>query len=65
MIKGPGAQKQRIATAIFVNRTRGSKGEPKVKPEAELLGVGAGIGIKNLESTKIFCRPNLLKGSIF
>ena len=41
-----------------------SKAEPKVKPGAELLGVGAGIGIKNLESTKIFCRPNLLKGCL-
>ena len=41
-----------------------SKAEPKVKPGAELLAVGAGIGIKNLEPTKIFCRPNLLKGSL-
>ena len=41
-----------------------SKAEPKVEPGAELLAVGAGIGIKNLEPTKIFCRPNLLKGSL-
>ena len=53
-----------------------SKAEPKVKPGAELLAVGAGIGretyhgmnfliiVKNLEPIQIFCRPNLLKGSL-
>ena len=56
-----------------------SKAELKVEPGAELLAVGAGIGretyhgmfphhhyacIKNLEPTQIFCRPNLLKGSL-
>ena len=53
-----------------------SKAEPKVEPGAELLAVGAGIGretyhgmnfliiVKNLEPIQIFCRPNLLKGSL-
>ena len=53
-----------------------SKTEPKVEPGAELLAVGAGIGretyhgmnfliiVKNLEPIQIFCRPNLLKGSL-
>ena len=53
-----------------------SKAELKVEPGAELLAVGAGIGretyhgmnfliiVKNLEPIQIFCRPNLLKGSL-
>ena len=53
-----------------------SKAEPNVEPGAELLAVGAGIGretyhgmnfliiVKNLEPIQIFCRPNLLKGSL-